>query len=272
MTVRHLPSGLLRAALFFGTSGLLFGPGCSGEGHGPSIPGTMSPEIRKQIKKLQSPDPMDRVQGARNLARLKSKAAPAIPYLIELQADNRSAQTSLDWLWGQVSLGGTGTPVDLEAGQALVAIGFPSVNPLIEALKAPHPRIRHRAAALLGDLAAGGIQASEAVPPLMVALHDPDEMVRMWSARSLGNFGDISAVAPLITCLTDSSPLVRGDAATSLANLGDLRAVGPLIDMLKRNEPNSGFAEMALRTLTREDLGPDYRRWQDWWNRKTGKE
>jgi HEAT repeat protein len=241
--------------------------GCTDENRSTAFSANTSQDVRKEILKLQSNDPMDRVNGARTSGSMKSRAAPAIPFLIELLNDNRIAKSLSDRIWDTVSLGGAGVGVRNTAIQALVDIGDSTIDPLIDALRDTRPRIRAGAAIAFGNLALRGIKAHRAAPALIKSLQDQDAMARVWAATALGNIGDTAATEALITCLRDNDPEVRGAAARSLGNLRDPRAIKPLIDMLRRGEPNSGHAEWSLRMLTGESLGSDYHNWEDWVNK-----
>jgi HEAT repeat protein len=241
---------------------LLLVQGCTSEG--------VSGELSALVHKTRSDDPLDRVEACRDLGAMGWKAAPAVPALIPLLNDNRIAQTFLEKIWDSVSLGSSGCGVNYAASKALVQIGDSSIDPLIVALGDTRPRMRAWAAITLSDLAARGIKAVRAVPPLVKNLTDKDADVRTWSARALGAIGDTAAVAGLIPCLSDPDPQVRGSAAASLGNLGDTRAIPPLINMLRRNEPNSDFAVMALRQLAGQELGHDPEKWQQWWDSNSG--
>jgi hypothetical protein len=68
------------------------------------------------------------------------------------------------------------------AGEALVRIGEPAIPVLVEALKDESPTVRRWAASVLGDL---GPTAPGTIGPLMDALGDSDESVRLAAAQAL---------------------------------------------------------------------------------------
>lgn len=119
------------------------------------------------------------------------------------------------------------------ATEALINIGKPVVEPLIGALKDSHEALRVKAAEILGKLG-----DREAVEPLIAVLsNDEDVLVRIWAAIALGQLGDTRAVEPLINSLTDNEPAgmwgrVCEYAVESLGQLGDRRAVEPLLVFL----------------------------------------
>ena len=59
---------------------------------------------------------------------------------------------------------------------------------------------------------------------------------RVRAAESLGDCGDRSAVEPLIRALDDIDDDVRLAAVIALGNIGDPRAIEPLIIKLKSND------------------------------------
>ena len=66
----------------------------------------------------------------------------------------------------------------------------------------------------------------------MVALRDPENIVRQGAAIALQELGDGRAVGPLIATLYDADGEVRSRAASALGRLNDARAVEPLIATL----------------------------------------
>jgi HEAT repeat protein len=67
--------------------------------------------------------------------------------------------------------------------------------------------------------ALGGMQASEAVEPLIPLLKDDDEHIRQNAALSLGKIKDMRAVEPLIAALSDTDDKVRENAAWALSKI-----------------------------------------------------
>ncbi|MCD6215119.1 MAG: HEAT repeat domain-containing protein, partial [Candidatus Desulfofervidus sp.] len=139
-----------------------------------------------------------------------------------------------------------------EAAEALVNIGEPAVEPLIQALKDEYSDVREEAARALGR-----IGDKRAVEPLINALKDEDSDVRMEAAEALDQMGwkpgyvtekayylvakkewdeavklGEPAVEPLINALKDEASSVRWGAAGALGEIGDERAVEPLINAL----------------------------------------
>jgi len=111
--------------------------------------------------------------------------------------------------------------------EALVKIGEPAVEPLIQALKDEDSGVRWAAAATLGE-----IKDERAVAPLIQALKDGGRGVRWQAAMALVEMGE-PAVEPLIQALKDEEEEVRWAATEALGRMGDARAVESLIQALK---------------------------------------
>jgi HEAT repeat protein len=100
-----------------------------------------------------------------------------------------------------------------------------SLSVAVAALSDPDPRIRRLAAHILGDL-----DASEAEPALVRALHDDDADVRATSLRSLARGG--SASLEMTGCLSDPDPQVRLAALESLQSVGAPEEAGSRVRAL----------------------------------------
>lgn len=72
-----------------------------------------------------------------------------------------------------------------------------------------------------------------ALLPLLSALDDEDENVRLWSTEALGKLVDPDAIDPLIHMLQDKRPIVRAHAVVALGNIGDSRAMDALTSLLQ---------------------------------------
>jgi HEAT repeat protein len=109
------------------------------------------------------------------------------------------------------------------AGNTLVKIGTPAVEPLTATLKNSGWDIRFNAARALGE-----IRDSRAVEPLMDTLRDSHRSVRLVTAKALGNLKDPKALDPLCQALADHTRMVRNYAAWALGEIGDERAKASL--------------------------------------------
>lgn len=227
--------------------------------------------VEKQIIKLQSGTPKQKIKAARKLGEMGADAASSVPYLIELIDSNEKSESLFDKLWNTFSILGTsGIYVRNESQQALIKIGRPSVGPLSTALiKHARPRVRWNAAIVLGN-----IKDIESVEPLIKALKtDSDGDVRMWSADALGNLSEMwsvnalgNAVPALIEALKDSDVNVVQKAAYALGKMKATEAVPALIETLQTYGKNSN-ADLALFMITDERLGDDTQKWREWWEK-----
>jgi HEAT repeat protein len=113
---------------------------------------------------------------------------------------------------------------------ALVRVGPPAVEPLIDAFKDRNTELRARAAKVLVAI------GKPSVEPLTHTLRDPSDLVRWRAARTLGKIGDPYAIPSLIDALGEDDILLRRDAADALAKLGS-PALEPLILALQGGQP-----------------------------------
>jgi HEAT repeat protein len=81
-----------------------------------------------------------------------------------------------------------------------------NVEHLLKLLKSSDSNQRAYSARKLGE-----IENSQAVGPLIAALHDPEAEVRESAARSCGIVGDMRAIIPLLEMLIDSNRRERSD-------------------------------------------------------------
>lgn len=113
------------------------------------------------------------------------------------------------------------------ASDAVIEIGEPAIEPLIEALKDDKMDVRYFAAKALGE-----IGDERAVKPLIGLLNDEEWFVHTMAAEALVKIGE-AAVEPLIETLKDENVYIRMRAVKALVEIGDSRAVEPLIEALK---------------------------------------
>jgi HEAT repeat protein len=150
---------------------------------------------------------------------------------------------------------GRGTGVFQECRLALVRIGAPSIDPMIELLQEKNPAIEqmasqlkfeevtpgvvpHKAAILLGDL-----RAKKAVPALIARLHQKARGDEHRSALiALGYIATPAAVDGILADLKDAKvdPAERASAADALYLSGDRRAVPTLLEIAKSGYVKSG--------------------------------
>jgi HEAT repeat protein len=117
---------------------------------------------------------------------------------------------------------------------------------LIEALRTGRPRARRAAANALIE-----IPDPRAIEPLVAALRDADELVRLNAALALGEFQgrpELSTIVePLSAALRDDSPFVRAMAASALGRAKDSAAVPALIEAL--DDPDYGVQRTVEAVL-----------------------
>lgn len=228
-----------------------------------------SAATRKLIAMLQTGTPKQKIKAANTLGAMGPKAAPAVPYLVELIDSSEKHETLTDKLFNSASpLGGAGRYVMFQSQEALVRIDGPAVEPLCAALlRHSRSRVRWNAAIVLGK-----IKDMRSVTPLIASLAtDKDYQVRMWSAEALGKMTETwsvnslgNAVQALMEALKDRDSNVRQKAAWSLGEMKATEAVPALIDTLEKDGKNSN-AGVALFMITGQRLGNDPRKWRDWW-------
>jgi HEAT repeat protein len=162
-------------------------------------------EVTVLITKLHQGDLIVRLSAAKALGEMKD--ARAVEPLIAILKDESCGST---------------------AANALVKIGRPAVEPLINALKEKKALVRRNAAMALEKM-----KDASTVEPLITALKDEDPLVRMRAASALGNIKSANATEPLIAALKDKNALVRRNAAIALGEIKNARAVEPLMASLK---------------------------------------
>jgi HEAT repeat protein len=229
-------------------------------------PWGLSAELRDGIEGMYSPDGGERALAAHRAGNLGPDAAPAIPYLMALLADEvpfepfgktpppspTLTQRIRAWIdslappprskdyeawWKLTDSGDT-------AAEALGDIGPASVEPLLAALADPLPRVRGRAALALS--LTGDERATDALAAL--ANSDSSKNVRWTAVAALGRCGDPRAVPALIDWMKNH-PHDTYWAADALARTGDERAVTAMRDMLPGFYDNPCYLEIALLRL-----------------------
>ncbi len=208
-----------------------------------SLPPGIPDDVREQIARLDSSRPSERGQAAFLLGRMGGRAAPAVPFLIDMFGDYVPLQPGFS---------GSRTSPSEEAGRALAAIGEPALGPLIEALDHEEAAIREEAVWTLGTM-----KDPRAVAPLVHVMRHGDGDARWKAAVGVGWIRDPAALTPLVAALKDRDPDVRKAAARSLGWLRDGRAVEPLCEALGDGVAHVAYtAAEALATIGRPAIGP----------------
>jgi HEAT repeat protein/lysophospholipase L1-like esterase len=150
-------------------------------------------------------------------------------------------------------------PEDVDAGDAVEAGAGPakpgaSPGELAADLTSPDPRVRARAARLLG---ARGASARPTVPSIAARLDDPSAAVRVAAVWALGRIGprpgaDLPA---LVSRLEDEDPAVRAGAAWALGRLETRAAPAQTALVARLRDPEPEVRRRAVAALQR--LRPD---------------
>ncbi len=172
-----------------------------------------------------------RLSANRAIAVLGAAAAPIVPQLVPLLADNDAG---------------------MDTSSALGAIGKDAVPPLIEKLSSPDKQTRSMAAASLSKMKAG--EATAAGDALMKGLQDSDTITRGWMASAVGKsqVKPEVAIPALIAMLEDKENSVIAAAASALGYYGPTakEALPKLEKLAKvRNEEVSGAAQTAVAKI-----------------------
>jgi len=166
---------------------------------------------------------------------------------------------------------GRGTDIFQECRLALVRIGAPAVDPLIELLAERNADVRQMAAERQFDKVTPGVvptkaawvlgdlRAKKAVGPLIARLNMPPRGGEHTVAlTALGQIGTPQAVDMLIAIAKNpkASPPLRASAASGLAKTGDKRAVPVLMDIAKNGyvKAPDGSKASDLRASAAVDL------------------
>lgn len=150
-----------------------------------------------------------------------------------------------------------------------------SVDSLISRLDNEHDK-RAWLLWILGVLGNRGVETSRVESVFLDRLHDPDEVIRIWSVVGLGLVATDGSITPLLTAFRDDpSGQVRERAACSLAQSGmftpaqRLRAVPDLLRMTDDptlDPATRGWVFQALRDITGASFGADPASWRTWWS------
>jgi HEAT repeat protein len=222
------------------------------------------------IKAAEKPLPIKSRANSTRIAAIRAlvkigdkKAVPSLMKILTTSADdqdfllNQKAALGLAELRDPQSIPalikglfmtGRGTTIFQECRLALVRIGAPAVDPLIQLLDEKNGEIQemaaklkfdeatpgvvpHKAAILLGDL-----RAKKSVPRLIARLHAKAKGDEHRSALiALGYIAEPSGVDAILAVLKDgkAEPVERSSAADALYLSGDRRAVPALLDIAK---------------------------------------
>jgi len=123
----------------------------------------------------------------------------------------------------------------------IITLGKPVIPALLDQVASTNDDQRERVAAALGNY-----KVREAVPGMIAFLQSPLLKRRYIAAWCLGEIGDDEGIMPLIVALGDPDPLVRKQATRSLIKF-NYRATRPLMASLKSD--NEVQLAGAIRVL-----------------------
>ncbi|HEX5440207.1 MAG TPA: HEAT repeat domain-containing protein, partial [Ktedonobacterales bacterium] len=124
-------------------------------------------------------------------------------------------------------------PGSQEPARTIANIGSAAVPPLIAALK---DQARPAYQRVNAARALGLIEDERTVEPLIAALRDDDEDVRIAAISALGNLKYARSEEPLLAALDDPSPDVRKRAIGVLATMDDDRAFDAVVRFIHESE------------------------------------
>lgn len=125
----------------------------------------------------------------------------------------------------------------------VTTFGAAAVSALAAVLRGGSYERRVAAAQALAEIGEAGV-----LKPLLVALKDPEALVRSAAAHGLARLGDIQAVPGLVAALRDRERKVRVAVISTLGQLGDMQAVNALQAMVKDRD-------WEVRAVLAEALG-----------------
>lgn len=116
--------------------------------------------------------------------------------------------------------------------QILKKIGANHIDAITEAMRKGDPELRLHACQ-----AAGFINSSELIPPLIDSLKDDSEWVRTYAAIALGNTGDKRSIIPLIKSFSDRNSTIHANILSALSRLGK-DVFKALVECLESDDSN----------------------------------
>lgn len=199
-------------------------------------------------KALKDNDPEVRLSAANTIEKIQIPDDPQVRSLIfavkkewdKAAEGGEAALESLVW-----SLKNQSRDDHKEIMEAMVKIGRPAVDTLIDFLREKDDQLKQLTTSALGK-----IGDKKAIKPLISCLRDNNLQIRVGAANSLCNMGE-EVVEPLMEALRESRPEVREASAGALGQIGDKRAVEPLIKLL--SDKNYTVRKAATWALGRID-------------------
>jgi beta-lactamase regulating signal transducer with metallopeptidase domain len=131
-----------------------------------------------------------------------------------------------------------------DAAQLLAALDNPNFVQLAAAMRAEDFALRHAAGA-------ASFRQRAAIPALLLALRDPQPVVRQLAVWGLGEMRFPETAPAVAALLADPAAAVRAEAAGALGDMQETRWLVPMIGML--NDRDAGVRRRAVHALG--DLG-----------------
>ena len=173
-------------------------------------------QVYRQVAQLESTEVSVRAEATN---RIRQIGAEAVPVLIEVlnEEEDEYTRASAIWLLSEIgqpldlvahaligSLGDSDQNVSQTATSALISLGEPVVDSLIQALEHVSTTVRIQATYALGEI---GQPIEKIMPSLINNFDDPEWNVRRVSVRALLNIGQ-----PAVPLLTEA--LEKGNKET----------------------------------------------------------
>jgi HEAT repeat protein len=204
-----------------------------------SPPSASTERIATLLKNLRDRDRAVQVHAARSLADIGPKASKAVPDLVNVLLREEDGEPQKAAVFALLQMGPN-------AGSA---------DGLIGGLGSKNPKIRARAAWVLGQLNCN-VQASKAISFLVkAAVQDPDASVRLEAIEAITYTRDPKAVPPLVGLLrTESDQKVRDKIFWSFVNMGPrATAAIPALTEILLSSTSISDREWAAYALTSMD-------------------
>jgi hypothetical protein len=193
------------------------------------IPENMPPDIKRLVKKLHSTSQEKRWEAANKLGERGRRAAPAIPYLVNMLKNKYFSAEK--------------TVLTKKSPEDKVSLFYYIIAPLYVIFKAidkTNSRFK-----------------SVPVPGML-------PIVSVIVTSALAKIGT-PAVSALIGLLKDGDKFDKKAAADALGRIGDASAVEPLVELLKdKHDFVRKSAGLALKNITDKDFGEDPEKWRQW--------
>jgi len=221
-----------------------------------------------QLQKLTDTNRQNRLEAIKTL---KTLGSPAIPILVEALTDDhegirrgaafalgamaQDAVVAVPALLATLKDPVSGVRMDVAVALKQITTASPealqqAVQELTTGLNHPESAVRQGAAFGLGVI---GSEATSTIPPLIQALKDTDEEVRLAAAIALKRMGS-AAVPALKVALNDSDMGVRAKAAFALGNIQASGIVGVTEALQNSDRQIRQTAAMTLDQLTANQL------------------